>query len=99
MMAIGFESPCTCHYSPINIDVAGNGLIYRHAGGARLIFNRDGTREQLSWTAVGSDDAFLVLDRNGNGNIDDGSELLQNSTQQPHPNGRQSNGFSLLRVR
>lgn len=85
---------CSCP-SPIIIDLSGKGFRLTSAqDGVQFDIMGTGKPIQIAWTAPGVDNAFLVLDRDGNGKIDSGKELFGNYTAQPPSEER--NGFLAL---
>jgi len=81
---------------PLILDLDGDGLETHGIDAAHPIYfdhTGDGTLNPSGWVAA--DDGILVLDRNGNGQIDDGTELFGDST--PLSQGGQAlNGFQAL---
>jgi hypothetical protein len=91
---------CIPANSPIVINMDRHGYHLTSAkDGVLFDLDADGVLERVAWTHQDSEDAFLALDRNGNGRIDDGSELFGNHT--PAYADRRDvtteNGFEALR--
>lgn len=92
--------PTNC---PIIFDVGRNGYrLTSPEDGVWFDIDADGTPEKIAWTHADSDNAFLAMDRNGNGRIDDGSELFGDATPATrHPETgawiSAANGFEALK--
>jgi hypothetical protein len=80
--------------SPILIDLGNNGINLGEAGaGVYFDINADGVRDHLQWVRSGGDEGFLALDRNGDGVVDDGSELFGVGTPMILEGRSAPNGF------
>ena len=102
-------------YDPLALDLNGDGKIginpvsitasdkksgsnNNESGGAYFDHNGDGVSHRSSW--ISKEDGILAYDRNGNGNIDDGSELFGNFTQIKDKDGNQrlaKDGYEALK--
>ena len=93
------DPSCGGCVSPLLIDHDGNGFHLTSVDeGVLFDIDADGIPDQVAWTRAESGDAWLALDRNGNGVIDDGSELFGNNSP-AYPNQRAlkaENGFAAL---
>jgi hypothetical protein len=100
----GTTDSCECNpddpncVSPVLIDISGNGFdLTDAAGGVDFDMRAEGSRLHVAWTKANSDDAWLVLDRDGDGTIDNGQEMFGNFTPQAlPPTGQARNGFLAL---
>jgi hypothetical protein len=82
--------------TPLALDLDGNGVrTISGIAGAVFDVNADGQAERLGW--LSTTDAWLALDRNGNGLIDDGGELFGSGTTMPDAS-KALDGFAALRV-
>jgi hypothetical protein len=91
---------CQCYNSdetPIIVDVRGNGFDLTDASnGVNFDLDNHAKADRFSWTASGTDDALLVLDQDGNGSIDNGSEMFGSAAHQTVVTGVSRNGFLAL---
>lgn len=88
---------CCGYPSPILVDVDGDGFDLTDAyNGVYFDQGADDYPVKIAWTAPGSDDAWLALDRNGNGRVDGFTELFGNWT--PQPPSTEPHGFHALAV-
>lgn len=82
--------PC----SPIVLDLGKDGIKLGDQGvGVYFDVNADGVQDHVQWVRPRGDEVFLAVDRNGNGIVDDGSELFGVGTPLFFDGGYAPNGF------
>lgn len=97
------RTTCVCvnKGTPIVVDTDGKGFHLTSAKeGVMFDLAGDGRPQQFGWTAPGSTNAWLLLDR-GLGTVVTGKQLFGNYTPQPpcsEPNNDCKNGYRALRV-
>ena len=83
-------------YDPLALDLDGNGIrtvAANQFSGSLFDHNGDGIRTASGW--VGKEDGLLVYDRNGDGIINNGSELFGDATRLKN-GGTAAHGFAAL---
>lgn len=91
----GEEQPPACPTSPLVIALDGSYRFGDLDDGVTFDIDGDGVMDRVAWPSGGSNVAFLGLDRNGNGVLDDGSELFGDHTLRTD-GSMAMNGFDAL---
>ena len=88
--------PIPVRYDPLVLDLDGDGIESVGIDAANpILFDPTGTGIKTATGWVKSDDAYLVLDHNGNGSIDSGAELFSDATPLD-AGGIAADGFAAL---
>lgn len=96
MISLGGSLGARAQCSPIVVDTRKDGIELGIAGrGVSFDVNADGFPDLVQWVRPHGDEAFLTLDRNRNGRVDDGSELFGVGTPLVE-GGKAANGFVAL---
>jgi hypothetical protein len=92
------QGTCTCWITPLVVALNGNWQGIMSSARRGPLFRLSPTLERLhvAWPVAQQNVGWLVRDRNGNGQIDDGSELYGSATPQPTPSGEPRHGFVAL---
>ncbi len=82
--ALSPNAPAAPRRDPLSFDLDGDGIETIGIDTANpILFDHTGSGVKTATGWLGADDAFLALDRNGNGSIDSGRELFGDSTLLP----------------
>jgi protein-disulfide isomerase len=93
----GNDGNCDPPPDPILIDTTGNGYFMTSAAdGVLFPVSASATPTRISWTTAGSGDAWLALDLNHNGRIDNVTELFSNFMPIPGSSKHAADGFEVL---
>jgi hypothetical protein len=91
----GNPDMCEQQYSPLVLDLKGDGIsVSAPENGVAFDLNDTGEKVMTAWPN-GADDGLLCLDLDGDGMIDNGSELFGTATLLPNGQ-RAANGFQAL---
>lgn len=91
---------CLHQYSPLVLDILGNGIktVSAENSGVTFDLTAGGDKTKVGWIAPdATDNAFLVMDRNHNGIIDNGTELFGEYTGSTDGEQTYETGFDALK--